>query len=60
MRYSFPAEKLMRSARSFSISWCRRALIHCEKADLLLKSTVADGREVLTDLLLDMAVGEEV
>ena len=60
MRYSFPAEKLMRSARSFSISWCRRALIQCEKADLLLKSTVADGREVLTDLLLDMAVGEEV
>lgn len=60
MRYSFPAEKLMRSARSFSIPWCRRILLRCEEADLQLKSTAADGREILTDLLLDMAVAEGV
>ena len=55
MRSTYPAEKLMRSARGFSKSWCRRTLACCEEADMALKSTGADGKEVLTNLLLDMA-----
>ena len=58
MRSSYPAEKLMRSARRFSLDWCRHALACCEEADLALKSTGADGREVLTGLLLELAKGK--
>ena len=58
MRSSYPAEKLMRSARRFSPEWCRHALLCCEEADLALKSTGADGREVLTGLLLELAKGK--
>lgn len=55
MRSTYPAEKLMRSARGFSKDWCRRALLRCEETDLILKSTGTDGKEALTSLLLDMA-----
>ena len=58
MRSSYPAEKLMRSARRFSLDWCRHALRCCEEADLALKSTGADGKEVLTGLLLELARGK--
>lgn len=58
MRSSYPAEKLMRSARRFSLGWCRHALQCCEEADLALKSTGADGKEVLTGLLLELAKGK--
>ena len=57
MRVAYPAEKLMRSARRFSLDWCRHALVCCEEADLTLKSTGGDGREVLTGLLLELAKG---
>lgn len=55
MRSAYPAEKLMRSARSFSKEWCRRTLLLCEKTDFALKSSGLDGKEALTNLLLDMA-----
>ena len=56
MRSSYPAERLLRSARKFSLEWCRRAVIRCEETDLALKSTGADGREALTELLLALSV----
>lgn len=55
MRSPYPAEKLTRSARRFSLPWCRSAVIRCEEVDLALKSTGADGQEALTELLLELA-----
>ncbi|MDD5938793.1 MAG: DNA polymerase III subunit delta [Clostridiales bacterium] len=56
MRMSYQAEKLMQSARKFSLDWCRRAVIRCEETDLAMKSTGADGGELLTGLLLELSV----
>ena len=55
MRSAYPAEKLMQSARRFSLAWCRRAVIRCGEIDLAMKSTGADGEELLTQLLLELA-----
>ena len=55
MRSSYPAEKLMQSARRFSLPWCRRAVLRCGQIDLAMKSTGADGEELLTTLLMELA-----
>ncbi len=55
MRSSYPAERLMQSARRFSLSWCRRAVVRCGEADLAMKSTGDPGEEVLIDLLMELA-----
>ena len=55
IRSAYPAEKLMRAARRFSLDWCRRAVIRCEEADLAMKSTGADGRDILVGLLLELS-----
>lgn len=55
LRREFQAEKLFQSCRRFSLEWYRWALLRCEKADLELKSTGADGQEVLVSLLLELA-----
>ena len=52
IRREFQAEKLFQSARRFTMEWYRWALLRCEEADLALKSTGADGQEVLIELLL--------
>lgn len=54
-RREFQAEKLFQSCRRFTLSWYRWAILRCEAADLELKSTGADGQEVLVNLLLDLA-----
>ena len=51
----YPADKLMASARRFSLPWCRRAVVLCGQADLAMKSTGQDGRELLTNLMLELA-----
>ncbi len=51
----FQAQKLMQSGKRFSLEWYRWALLRCEGADLELKSTGADGQEVLVNLLLELA-----
>ena len=56
MRSSYPAERLMQSARRFSLPWCRRAVIRCGQAALAMKSTGADGAELLIGLLMELAV----
>jgi len=56
MRSAYPAEKLMQSARRFSLEWCRSAAIRCAETDLAMKSTGADGEELLTALLMELAV----
>jgi len=51
----YPAEKLMKSAKRFSLKWCRRAVVRCGQTDLAMKSTGQDGQELLTTLLLELA-----
>lgn len=55
LRREFQAEKLFQSARRFTLDWYRWALLRCEEADLQMKSTGADGQEVLVNLLLELA-----
>lgn len=53
---SYPAEKLMNSARRFSLAWCRRAVTRCAQTDLAMKSGGGDGQDLLTNLLLELAM----
>lgn len=53
MRY--PADRLMVSARRFSLPWCRNAVIRCAQTDLAMKSTGQDAKELMTTLLLELA-----
>lgn len=51
----YPAEKLMNSAKRFTLKWCRRAVVRCGQTDLAMKSTGQDGQMLLTTLLLELA-----
>ena len=51
----YPADKLVRSAKRFSLPWCRRAVVRCGQVDLAMKSTGQDGKELLTSLMLELA-----
>lgn len=51
----YPAEKLMTSARRFSLKWCRRAVAGCARTDLAMKSSGGDPQQLLTGLLLELA-----
>lgn len=55
----YPADKLLRSARRFTLPWCRRAVVRCARTDLAMKSTGQDGRELLVSLLLELAAPAE-
>ena len=52
----YPAQKLMDSARRFSLAWCRNAVTRCAAADLAMRGPGVDGQELLTGLLLELAV----
>ncbi|MEA4933039.1 MAG: DNA polymerase III subunit delta [Lawsonibacter sp.] len=51
----YPADKLVNSAKRFSLKWCRRAVLRCGQTDLAMKSTGQDGETLLTTLLLELA-----
>jgi len=51
----YPAEKLMNSARKFSLAWCRKAVAACFETDLAMRGVGADGKELLTGLLIELA-----
>ena len=53
---SYPADKLVASAKRFSLRWCRRAVIRCGETDLAMKSTGQDGQQLLTALLLELSM----
>lgn len=59
IRSSYAAEKVMTSARRVSTQWCRQAVIRCGQVDLAMKSTGQDGKELLTNLLLELAASSE-
>lgn len=52
----YPAQKLMDSARRFSLAWCRNAVTRCAATDLAMRGQGVDGQELLTSLLLELAV----
>lgn len=58
MKSPWQARRLMDNARRFDLPWCRRAVVLCAQADLDMKSTGLNSRELLTDLLLKLAVKE--
>lgn len=51
----YPMDRLMTSARRFSVPWCRRAVVRCAQTDLAMKSTGQDAKELFTTLLLELA-----
>ena len=54
----YPAEKLVRSAKRFSLPWCRRAVVRCGQTDLAMKSVAgADPNDLLVSLMLELAAG---
>ena len=55
MRSSYPAEKLMSAARRFDLDWCREAVVRAARTDLAMKSTGADGQDLLVGLLMELA-----
>lgn len=55
MRTSWQARRLLDSARRFDLNWCRRAVTLAAETDLAMKSSGADGEELLVDLLLRLA-----
>lgn len=56
----YPVEKLIQSARRFSLPWCRRAVVLCGRADHDMKSTGRDGQLLLTTLMLELATPAKV
>ena len=56
LRSAYPAERMMQSARRFSLGWCRRAVIRCAETDLAMKSTGADAEGLLTGFIMELAV----
>ena len=55
MRSSYPAEKLMSAARRFDLDWGREAVVRAARTDLAMKSTGADGQDLLVGLLMELA-----
>lgn len=53
--HPYPAQLRLKSAKYFSLEWCRKAVILTEQTDLALKSTGRNGQEVLTEYVLALA-----
>ena len=57
MKNTYPADKLLDAARSFSLVWCRHAVRRCSETELILKSSYGQDQEVLVSLLMELAAG---
>lgn len=55
MRNSYPAQRLIQSARRYSLPWCRQAVILAAEADQAMKSGGGEGEDLLVDLILKLA-----
>ncbi len=58
-KYSFQADRLMDAARRFSLPWCRYAVLRCGEVELALRTSYGRERELLVDLLMELAAGRE-
>ncbi|HIT32270.1 MAG TPA: DNA polymerase III subunit delta [Candidatus Enterenecus stercoripullorum] len=59
MRNAYPADKLLDAARSFSLAWCRYAVLRCSETELQLKVSYGQERELLCGLLMELAAGRK-
>jgi len=59
MGYSFLADKLLKSASGFTTKQMKRAVELCAESDYRMKSTSEDDDNILTELLLRVAVGDK-
>lgn len=58
IRYAFVADKLMGAARKLSLQRLSRAVTLCAETDYAMKSSGMDDKELLTDLLLKLSMGD--
>ena len=58
LKYDFIAEKLMKSARRFSLSELKRAVELCADTDYKMKSSSTDDAELLKQCVMLIAAGE--
>ena len=58
VKYDFQARKLLQAARGYSLEQLRRAVELCAETDYRMKSSGADDRELLKELVLRIAAGE--
>ncbi len=56
--YGFLADKLISSARGFTVSQLARAVELCAEADYRMKSSSEDDEEILKELFMKIAAGE--
>lgn len=56
--YTFLADKLLKSAAGFSTTQLKRAVELCAESDYRMKSSSQDDEDILKELLLRIAVGE--
>ncbi len=53
----YPAEKIVQSARRFSLSWCRQGVVRCSQTDYAMKSvSEVSNQALLTSLMTELAV----
>ena len=55
-RSSYPAERLLKSASSLNLAWCRSAIRLCASADLKLKSSSVDKEQTVRLLLSQLSL----
>ncbi len=54
LRSSYPAARLIKTARRLTLEWCRNSVILCARCDLALKSTGSDSQRELEILLAEL------
>lgn len=59
IKYDFLANKLINAARGYNISQLRRAVELCAEADYKMKSSSQDDAELLKEVVMRIALGEE-
>jgi DNA polymerase-3 subunit delta len=57
IKYDFIANKLLTGAKGFSLEQLGSFVALCAEYDYAMKSSAADGAELLKELLIDMALG---
>ena len=60
MKNTYPADKLMDAARSFSLVWCRHAIRRCAETEIQLKESYGQDQEILVSLLMELSAGRRV
>ncbi len=57
MKSTYPANKLLDTARRFSLSWCRYGMQRCGETEQALKTSYGQESELLISLLVELSTG---